>query len=293
MPKFTDTKTEYIDLWAQIEIDERRAKDVDVMARKVLRGKDTYQKIEAKTGVPWWFVGILHGRESSCNFEKHLHNGDPLTSRTVLVPAGRPKGKPPFTWEASAIDALEMKGLHKITAWPIERVCFEAERFNGWGYRKDGRPKSPYLWAGTGHYTKGKYVADHQYSAAAVDKQSGCIAVLKRLTELDPSFAIGPAPTPKPIIKTVAKSRSLPALLNGAIVMVAGVFTNGFAVASDWIGWAFGVVPEVATELQLTMTSTEEVAGALQIPWGKISGLIAVSCIAVAFWRELQRKRIA
>ena len=293
MAKFTETAPEYIELWSQIEIDERRAKDVDAMARKVLRGKETYQKISDKTGVPWWFVGVLHGRESGCDFSKHLHNGDPLGARTVRVPTGRPRGKPPFTWEASAIDALEMKGLHKVQAWPIERVCYEAERFNGFGYRQAGRPKSPYLWAGTNHYTRGKYVADHQYSATAIDKQSGCIAVLKRLTELDPSFAIGPAPTPKPIIKTVAKSRSLPALLNGALVMIAGFFTNGLSVASEWVGWAFGIVPEVASELQLTMTSSEEVAGALQIPWGKISGVIALGCVAVAFWRELQRKRVA
>ena len=98
-------------------------------------------------------------------------------------------------------------------------------------------------------------------------------------------------PKPKPIIKTVAQSRSLPALINGGIVMVAGVFTNALAVASDYVGWALGVLPSVATELQMTMSSGEDVAGALQIPWSKISAAIAVSCIALVFVRELQRKR--
>lgn len=157
------------------------------MAKKVLSGKSKYQEVEAATGVPWWVIGALHGRESSCNFKTHLHNGDPLTKRTTHVPANRPKsGSPPFTWEESAIDALTLKGLEKIKDWPIERVCYEAERYNGWGYRGKGKSNSPYLWAGTSNYTSGKYVADHVYSASAVDQQSGVMAVLKVLSDLDP-----------------------------------------------------------------------------------------------------------
>jgi lysozyme family protein len=69
----------------------------------------------------------------SGNFNRHLHNGDPLTSRTVHVPAGRPKsGTPPFTWEQSAVDALAYDGLTQVTDWSIEHVAYVFENFNGW-----------------------------------------------------------------------------------------------------------------------------------------------------------------
>jgi lysozyme family protein len=40
--------------------------------------------------VPWYLVGIIHYRECSLYFSRHLHNGEPLTERTRRVPAGRP-----------------------------------------------------------------------------------------------------------------------------------------------------------------------------------------------------------
>ena len=62
---------------------------------------------------PWFFLGVIHAMESRFNFERHLHNGDPLSARTVRVPKGFPKaGNPPFTWEVSAEeDAMEEYGL--------------------------------------------------------------------------------------------------------------------------------------------------------------------------------------
>ena len=66
-----------------------------------------YASVSAQTGVPWWVIGLIHMMEAGQSFRCHLHNGDPLTARTVQVPAGRPKtGQPPFIWEESAADAL-------------------------------------------------------------------------------------------------------------------------------------------------------------------------------------------
>lgn len=291
MPTFKDAKSEYLRLWSELEIEDDKASTIAAMARKVLSGKGVYQAVAAKTGVPWWFIGVLHARESSCDFSTHLHNGDTLTRQTTRVPAGRPKGKGPFSWQDSAIDALKMKGLDKITTWPIERVCFEAERYNGWGYRKPGMPNSPYLWAGSSHYTRGKYIADHEYSARAVDKQSGCMAVLKKLSEIDPSFALGPEAPKRTALETVRKSYSLPAMLNGLFVTIAGVFTTLFQYASDWAAFGLGIIPAMTTELQTTMGGGETIAGALNIPWPKISAAVAASCILVAFVREFNRKR--
>lgn len=185
-PTFEKLKDEYSRLWANISIRSTRSAGIERQARKILTNRSRYEKVSAKTGVPWWFIGVIHSLECGLRFSGHLHNGDSLKGRTRRVPAGRPRvGSPPFTWEESACDALTMKGLHKLTDWSIERVCYELERYNGWGYRLyHSRTLSPYLWAGTTHYARGKYVADGKWSSSAVSQQSGAVALLKSLEGL-------------------------------------------------------------------------------------------------------------
>jgi len=157
--------------------------------------------------VPWFVVGVIHAMECGLSFAGHLHNGDPLTARTRQVPKGRPAaGEPPFGWEESALDALTMPphGLHRIAAWPIERIAYELEKYNGFGYRRfHPGVKSPYLWSYSNHYTAGKYVADGQWSSSAVSSQCGAMVLLERLAALDASVAarIGGAEPPKPVPK--------------------------------------------------------------------------------------------
>lgn len=147
---------------------------------KLKSGQARYQAISQATNVPWWFIGLIHGMECGFDFRKHLHNGDPLTARTVLVPAGRPlDGKPPFTFEQSAVDALRMKDYDENRDWSIPRVLWMLERYNGFGYRLYRKMPSPYLWAGTNHYSKGKYVADGKWDANAVSKQAGVAGQLR------------------------------------------------------------------------------------------------------------------
>src|SRR5262249_14294857 len=105
----------------------------------------------------------------------HLHNGDSLRARTYHVPAGRPKrGNPPFPWGASAIDALTMTPheLQKVKHWSVERILYETEKYNGWGYLKRGN--SPYLWSWTSEYHGGKYVRDGVYDPNHWDEPAGC-----------------------------------------------------------------------------------------------------------------------
>ena len=131
--------------------------------------------------MPWWVVGILHSMECGLSFHQHLHNGDPLSARTVQVPAGRPKtGTPPFTWEASALDALRCDGLDQVTDWSPGHALMAFENYNGTGYRRRGVP-SPYLWSFTDQYRCGKYTTDGRYDAQAVSRQCGCAALLKLL----------------------------------------------------------------------------------------------------------------
>lgn len=160
-------------------------KAVDAVIERIVSNKPRYEPVVKATGVPWFFLGIVHMLEAAGKFTGHLHNGDPLTARTKNVPKGRPEGgQPPFTWEESAIDALTMQGLagtgQKRLKWGLTDILERMERYNGLGYRTKGLA-SPYLWAGSQHYTKGKYVADGRYDPNAVSKQIGGAVILVRM----------------------------------------------------------------------------------------------------------------
>src|SRR6185503_1942949 len=131
--------------------------------------------------------GMIHEMEGGLNFATHLHNGDPLTHRTVQVPAGRPpNGLPPFQWEESAIDALTLEGFAAVKLWTIERIAYQLEAYNGWGYRsRNTGVNTPYLWSATNNYQKGKFVRDGVFDPNAVSGQIGAMALLRRLIDIE------------------------------------------------------------------------------------------------------------
>lgn len=156
---------------------------IDSIIAKIKPNEPRYKAVGGKIGVPWQYIAVIHYRESSLNFKRHLHNGDPLTARTTHVPKGRPiKGNPPFTWEESAEDALRSQGWNAGIDWDISNpdVLDILERYNGLGYRKKGLP-SPYLWSFSSNYKKGKYVADGKFDPEFVDGQCGVAVLLKLL----------------------------------------------------------------------------------------------------------------
>lgn len=210
VPPFEAVQSVYERHWEHAEILPHRLPHIEAAADHVLANKQRYQAIEDHEGIPWVLVGCLHLREADCNFKCHLHNGDPLTKRTVHVPAGRPLGNPPFTWEESARDALTMPPheLQKIKGWSPARIGYEAEKYNGWGYYTKGR-LSPYDWAGetedgSREMATGKYVRDHVFDASVIDSQPGVMAVLKVLMQKDPSikFIQGPKAPQVPSVPT-------------------------------------------------------------------------------------------
>lgn len=155
--------------------------DVNAIADKIKKNKASYDAVEGLIKVPWYVTGVIHYRESSLNFKRHLHNGDPLNARTVHVPAGYPKtGTPPFTWIESAVDALKLKAWHTCNDWSVANTLNLIERYNGLGYKKKGLP-SPYLWSWSNLYKKGKYVADGKFDPNYVDGQCGAAVLLKLL----------------------------------------------------------------------------------------------------------------
>lgn len=149
----------------------------------ISKNKNRYETVTSKLGIPWYFVGLVHRMEASLNFNTHLHNGDPLTHRTVHVPPNRPPtGNPPFTWEESAIDALSMRNLDKVKDWSLPSLLYHLEAYNGFGYRTQDPPiNSPYLWSYSNNYTSGKFVADGKYDPDAVSKQCGAAVILHQM----------------------------------------------------------------------------------------------------------------
>ncbi len=169
-------------------------KEITQRVSLILTNQPIYKLIETKTQIPWWFIGILHHMESDSNMTKHLHNGDSLLKRTVNVPAGRPtSGNPPFKWEDSAIDALNLKGMciNKVKTlpdgtpdWTLGMVLWRFENWNGWGYYNHGL-RSPYLWAGCNLEQSGKYVYDGYFDPNKWSTQIGAAVLLKHMMNLD------------------------------------------------------------------------------------------------------------
>lgn len=176
---------EYQRLFDTCEIKPDRQDAVENLIGKIVENKDRYRAAGKPLGIPWYFIGPIHNMESSQRFDRHLHNGDPLTARTVQVPAGRPKsGDPPFPWEESAADALKLKRLDRVTEWTIPTILFQFESYNGFGYRtQHPGVLSPYLWSFSSHYSKGKFIADRKFDPDAVSGQCGAAVLLRRMAE--------------------------------------------------------------------------------------------------------------
>lgn len=187
---------------------------INAQAAKIAANRSRYELVSKATGVPWDVIGVIHYRESSGDFRGVLHNGQKIIGtgkKTTLVP----KGRGPFsTWEEAAVDALANCHPHlaKNKDWSLGTTLDKLEAYNGLGYRNKGLA-SPYLWAGTNQYVKGKYVADGKFDANHVDQQLGVAALLMKIRE--------PAkPIPQPTAVEPGKS-PLAALAAVLVALVA------------------------------------------------------------------------
>lgn len=189
----------------------QRLGSVEAMAR--------YKAIQAKTGVPWQVIAVIHEREASQDWKANLAQGDPWNKRSVHVPANRG----PFpSFEDAAVDALVNcpPYIAHNKDWTPGGTLAALEKYNGLGYANKGIP-SPYIWAGTNQYKAGKYIADGKFSATAVDQQLGCAGLLQEL---------GMFSTPK---KAGASA-------TGAIVAIGtGAVVAGTQTQHHW-GWIIG-----------------------------------------------------
>jgi lysozyme family protein len=182
---FEALKDDYLKLFNSCVISEQHRTMVNWYVTKLTdaNGDQSYDNVEDAICAPWYFIGIIHGLEASFNFKAHLHNGDPLKARTVQVPAGRPPvWLPPSDWASSAEDALTLEKFSDQSDWSLAEMLYRFEKYNGFGSRSHGI-NTPYLWAFSNHYAKGKYVADGKWNPDAVSQQCGAAVMLKALVE--------------------------------------------------------------------------------------------------------------
>lgn len=160
----------------------------DGVAKRLVAAKDRYKAVEARTGVPWYVIAVIHEREASQKWTSSIAQGDPWNKVSIHVP----KGRGPFkSWEDAAVDALMNCPPYaaKNRDWSAGVTLSILEKYNGLGYYNKELP-SPYIWAGTDQYVKGKYIADGKFDANAVDTQLGCAGVLRSMMKLDASVAL-------------------------------------------------------------------------------------------------------
>lgn len=151
---------------------------------RIVSNRKRYEAVSHRfvnPGLKWIHVAIFHDLEAMQDFSKYLGNGQSLRYKTTIVP----KGRGPFSsFEAGAIDAIKIQGIDQIEDWSIGGTLWTIEKFNGLGYDKYHNMPSPYLFAGTQHYTKGKYDKDGHFNPNLVSSQIGAALLLRELLKV-------------------------------------------------------------------------------------------------------------
>jgi lysozyme family protein len=148
---FQKFKPGYENNWQRMQIRPASADHASKQAARLLHNKKIYQQIEALTRVPWYFIGLCHGRESNYDLNTYLGNGQALDRVTTIVPKRRGPFLGPNAFVDGAVDALRIQGLVGAADWSLSRTLFRLEAYNGFGYHSRG-VNSPYLWSGSTVY---------------------------------------------------------------------------------------------------------------------------------------------
>jgi lysozyme family protein len=185
--------------------DAKLTRNFAAVGKSLVAAKPRYQTVEAKTGVPWFVIAVIHQRESDQNWFASLAQGDPWNRVSVHVPAGRGPFK---SWEDAAIDALVdcAPYVARNEDWSIGGTLTKLEEYNGLGYASRGVP-SPYLWSGTDQYKSGKYVRDGVYDPSVVDSQLGCAGLLLAMMALDRTISFDGKMPPVAVLPSPPGSR--------------------------------------------------------------------------------------
>ena len=193
--KLSQLKSKYLDLYNKMKLRPQWESELNKICERILKHRQRYEYVEQKTGVPWWWVAAIHNMESGGNWNCHLHNGDSLKARTVRVPSGRPVNDPEkgwevgYTWEESAIDAIQMKKFDNVNDKSLPAWLWRSHIYNGFGnvnYVGDFGSSylyTPYIWSGSNIYQSGKFIRDGVFDKTAISQQIGVAPIIKNLLE--------------------------------------------------------------------------------------------------------------
>lgn len=198
MPNYSALIAQNNKLWATAEYHDAMMATAKAVALRICtpRAVAVYKELERVTTVPWWVIGVIHYREANLSWGRNIAQGDPWNSVSRHVP----KGRGPFkSFYAAAVDALTKCApfAARWKDWSPGGALTLLELYNGTGYEHHGVP-SPYVWSGTQHYRRGKYVKDGPagWDPNVVDKQLGCAILLHCMQENDQSVMGGGGPNP-------------------------------------------------------------------------------------------------
>ena len=186
--------------WHAAKYDQHRMVTARQVAQRLCapNARKVYEHLSALTGVPWWVIAVIHEREASQSWKANIANGQSWGRVTTIVP----KGRGPFkSFNEAAVDALVNCAPHaaRWKDWTAGGALTLLELYNGEGYELYHHMGSPYLWAGSNQYVRGKYVGDGEFDPSAVDHQLGCAIMLRAMQEIDASILAGhPVDVPMP-----------------------------------------------------------------------------------------------
>ena len=178
-------------------LNPQQQKDMEQFIKNWDSNKARYEEVASKSGVPAKLVASLHWRESTGDFGTYLHQGDPLGKKAVHEP-NFDQGVPIFKeWEPAAEHALGMKertrNAYKIDENTTDEAALAsyAERYNGLGYHNYHSMASPYVFAGTDQYKKGKYRSDGAggWDPNFKDSQLGVLSMMRGIDKHETELA--------------------------------------------------------------------------------------------------------
>lgn len=193
---FDALRGEYASLLASAKIRSDRLRELEDRSHRILdlghQHRQEWDDVEGRTGVKrlWGFASFE--RESSSDYRCSPAQGD----RWDQVSKNVPRGLGPYAnWGASCVASYRIDHLDLVKVWAWLRALYEAELFNGFGYRQFGI-HSPYLWAWMTAYRDGdgKYDFDGHFKRGLTDQQCGIVALMLTMLRLDPSLALVDAP---------------------------------------------------------------------------------------------------
>lgn len=127
------------------------------------------------------------------------------------------------------------------------------------------------------------------FSLDAVRKAAFAVRGEDAVANLTP---MQPAPVkPVGVVKAAYDSKSVWTAVTGLLAWLANLFQDTIQWAFDWVLWFIGLLPGLASEVKITLTSGELMSQYFRLNWGKISVTVAIVCTVVYIIRHIGDKK--